>query len=94
MYRKANAGLFVYADLSPFLPDGSKEESREREFKLAQHFVDNKVFLHPGEEHCQKVGWFRIVYARLSQEILVEGLGRLVIIIFMFHLLVSQSSVM
>jgi DNA-binding transcriptional MocR family regulator len=74
-YRKTgNAGLFVCIDLSPYLP--TADTVREREFKLAQHLVDHGIFLHPGEEHCEKPGWFRLVFASLSDDELAEGLRR------------------
>lgn len=75
-YRKGgNAGLFVYLDLSSWLPKDNKS-GREKEFALAQRFVDHGVFLHPGEEHSEVAGWFRLVFASLTQEELTEGLRR------------------
>lgn len=69
-----NAGFFIYIDLSPFLPkDGSTIQ--EREFALAQKFVDAGVFLHPGEEHGKEAGWFRFVFSQ-DEETLKEGLRR------------------
>ena len=72
--KGGNAGLFIYADLSPYLPRGV--DKLEREYALAQHLVDNGVFLHPREEHCELLGWFRICFASLNQEELEEGLRR------------------
>jgi 1-aminocyclopropane-1-carboxylate synthase len=81
-YRKGtNAGMFVYIDLSPYLDPVSKDDPRG-EFGLAQYLVDNGIFLHPGEEHSEVVGWFRLVFAALDRETLVEGLKRLVDFLF------------
>ncbi|KAH8596812.1 pyridoxal phosphate-dependent transferase [Bisporella sp. PMI_857] len=75
-YRKSgNAGLFLYVDFSKYLP--KEGEHKEREFVLAQHFVDHGIFLHPGEEHCENPGWFRLVFASLTEEELAEALKRL-----------------
>jgi 1-aminocyclopropane-1-carboxylate synthase len=49
---------------------------QEREFALAQHLVGHGVFLHPGEEHCEEAGWFRLAFASLGDEELREGLRR------------------
>lgn len=46
-----------------------------REFALAQKFLDAGVFLHPGEEHGKKPGWFRLVFSH-EEEVLEEGLRR------------------
>lgn len=74
--KDTNAGLFVYTDLSPFLPKDEIVGGEEGEFRLAQHFVNNGIFLHPGEEHNEKMGWFRLVFASLDAEVLAEGLKR------------------
>ncbi|KAF2262072.1 putative aspartate aminotransferase [Lojkania enalia] len=72
-----NAGFFVYIDLSSYLPLESEGLSdREREFKLAQELVDAGIFLHPGEEHGLKLGWFRMVYTAVERQVLEEGLRR------------------
>lgn len=65
----------MYIDLSPYLPTDEGISSREREFALAQRFVDAGVFLHPREEHSKDVGWFRLVFSQ-EEEILKEGLRR------------------
>ncbi|UQC81736.1 1-aminocyclopropane-1-carboxylate synthase [Colletotrichum lupini] len=79
-YVEANAGLFVYIDLSPWLPppweEGEYESDRDREFALAERFVERGVFLHPGEEHCLAPGWFRLVYTQ-EENIVAEGLKRI-----------------
>ena len=81
--RGANAGFFVYLDLSSYLPPASffAQDSRNgtlREYALAKHLLDSGVFLHPGEEHYDEPGWFRLVYAASTTETLEEGLRRLV----------------
>ena len=48
---------------------------QEREFALAQKFLDAGVFLHPGEEHNKHPGWFRLVHAH-HEDVLREGLRR------------------
>ncbi|KAJ5567671.1 Pyridoxal phosphate-dependent transferase major region subdomain 2 [Penicillium sp. DV-2018c] len=73
--KDGNAGFFVYIDLSPYLPTAGGMTPREREFTLAQKFVDAGVFLHPGEEHSKEVGWFRLVFSQ-EEETLKEGLRR------------------
>jgi hypothetical protein len=70
-----NAGFFVYIDLSPYLPVDATLSPRQLEFALAQRLVDAGVFLHPGEEHSQDVGWFRLVFSQ-EEEIIKEGLVR------------------
>ncbi|KAL4811159.1 pyridoxal phosphate-dependent transferase [Aspergillus unguis] len=76
--KGVNAGFFLYIDLSPYLPEADPSvRAQEREFALAQKFVDNGVFLHPGEEHSKEPGWFRLVYSH-DEDVLREGLRRLV----------------
>jgi DNA-binding transcriptional MocR family regulator len=79
-YKGGNAGLFVYIDLSPYLssPILAKQPSnhQEGEFAIAQHLLDNGVFLHPREEHNETPGWFRLVFASISLDELVEGMSR------------------
>ncbi|GJC93005.1 1-aminocyclopropane-1-carboxylate synthase [Colletotrichum higginsianum] len=79
-YVRANAGFFVYVDLSPWLPPPPPRgegygTDQEREFALAQKILEKGVFLHPCEEHCLAPGWFRVVYTQ-SQDIIGEGLKR------------------
>ncbi|OJJ02574.1 hypothetical protein ASPVEDRAFT_53229 [Aspergillus versicolor CBS 583.65] len=75
--KGGNAGFFVYVDLSPYLPKDDSLSGQEREFALAQRLLDNGLFLHPGEEHCKDLGWFRLVYSH-DEDFLREGLRRLV----------------
>ncbi|KAH8894096.1 PLP-dependent transferase [Thozetella sp. PMI_491] len=74
--RGANAGFFVYIDLSPWLPGDAETPVHEREFALAQKLLDSGVFLHPGEEHSLRPGWFRVVYSQ-DPRVVTEGLTRL-----------------
>ncbi|KAL0943268.1 1-aminocyclopropane-1-carboxylate synthase [Colletotrichum truncatum] len=77
-YHEANAGLFVYVDLSPWLPTESAGygSDQEREFALAEKILEKGLFLHPGEEHCLAPGRFRMVYTQ-PPEVVSEGLKRL-----------------
>ncbi|KAL3446571.1 pyridoxal phosphate-dependent transferase [Aspergillus insuetus] len=75
--KGGNAGFFVYVDLSPYLPNDGTLQPQEREFAFAQKLLDNGLFLHPGEEHCKDLGWFRLVYSH-DEHVLREGLRRLV----------------
>ncbi|MCJ1402621.1 hypothetical protein MMC11_005841 [Xylographa trunciseda] len=82
--RGVNAGFFVYLDLSPYLPPKScigqgANSQKLREYALAKRLLDNGVFLHPGEEHCEEAGWFRLVYASVPTDTLTEGLKRSVL---------------
>ncbi|KAK2005442.1 1-aminocyclopropane-1-carboxylate synthase, partial [Colletotrichum eremochloae] len=76
-YLDANAGFFIYINLSPWLPPPEGYESDvEREFALAESILEKGVFLHPCEEHCLTPGWFRLVYTQ-QEEIVGEGLKRI-----------------
>lgn len=77
--RGTNAGLFLWIDLSSYLPPESSGLSKsEREFSLAQKLLEGGVFLHPGEEHALEAGWFRLVYTH-DPRIVREGIKRYVI---------------
>ena len=45
------------------------------EYELAQKLLRAGVGLHPGEEHNEKKGWFRLVFS-VDTQILEEGLKR------------------
>ncbi|KAG2418071.1 hypothetical protein HFD88_001171 [Aspergillus terreus] len=77
--RGGNAGFFIYVDLSPYLPEGT-QTAQEKEFALAQRFLDAGVFLHPGEEHSKTPGWFRMVFSQ-DEEVLEEGLRRIISVV-------------
>ncbi|KAK0108046.1 hypothetical protein ONS95_002871 [Cadophora gregata] len=76
---QGNAGLFLYVDLSPWLPPKTHHDQpdHEREFALAQKLLDAGVGVHPCEEHGESPGHFRIVFS-LDRDTLAEGLRRLV----------------
>ncbi|KAK5994746.1 1-aminocyclopropane-1-carboxylate synthase 1-like protein [Cladobotryum mycophilum] len=69
-FLPANAGFFVYIDLSPHL----KKDVPNPEFELSQRLLDAGVFLHPKEEHGD-LGWFRMVYTQ-DPRIVTEGFRR------------------
>ncbi|KAH7350546.1 putative aspartate aminotransferase [Rhexocercosporidium sp. MPI-PUGE-AT-0058] len=74
-----NAGLFLYVDLSPWLPAklNNEQSDSEREFSLAQKLLDTGVGVHPREEHGEIPGHFRLVFSQ-DRDTLAEGLRRLV----------------
>ena len=55
--------------------DGASWNTKESEFALARRLMDGGVFLHPGEEHCARPGWFRLVFTQ-NQHVLKVGLKR------------------
>ncbi|KAI0003151.1 1-aminocyclopropane-1-carboxylate synthase [Xylariaceae sp. FL0662B] len=67
----ANAGFFIYIDLSPYL----NTDATVPDFELAQRLLDAGIFLHPREEHG-RAGWFRFVYTQ-DPRIVDEGLRRM-----------------
>ncbi|KAI1074604.1 1-aminocyclopropane-1-carboxylate synthase [Whalleya microplaca] len=67
----ANAGFFIYIDLSPYL----NTDASMPDFELAQRLLDAGIFLHPMEEHG-RTGWFRFVYTQ-DPRIVDEGLRRM-----------------
>ncbi|KAI0137052.1 pyridoxal phosphate-dependent transferase [Xylariales sp. AK1849] len=70
-YLPANAGFFVYIDLSPYL----NVEVQEPDFELAQRLLNAGIALHANEEHGRP-GWFRMVYTQDPRTI-TEGLKRI-----------------
>ncbi|KAF1915629.1 pyridoxal phosphate-dependent transferase [Ampelomyces quisqualis] len=75
-FEGGNAGFFVWADLSMYLPPEERGSGFERECMLAEKLVDGGVFLHPGEEHGMRTGWFRVVYT-MEERVVEEGMRRL-----------------
>ncbi|KAK2836986.1 hypothetical protein FQN49_006523 [Arthroderma sp. PD_2] len=74
----ANAGCFLWLDLSRYLPPSTLSEplsQKEREYALAQKLVEGGVFLRPDEEHSRDPGWFRLVFA-YDEEMVAEGIKR------------------
>jgi 1-aminocyclopropane-1-carboxylate synthase len=75
-FEGGNAGFFVWVDLSPWLPPEERGSGFERECMLAEKMVGGGVFLHPGEEHGVRAGWFRVVYT-MKERVVEEGMRRL-----------------
>lgn len=73
----SNAGLFLWVDLSPYLPEDLDGELNA-EFALAKKLQSKGVFLHPREEHSLTPGWFRLVYTQ-DADIVKEGIKRYVL---------------
>jgi len=71
----AGAGLFVWADLRPWLV----EPTFEGETRLWQRLLDEaRVLVVPGAEfHCGEPGWFRVCFAA-APDMVGSGLERLV----------------
>ena len=68
--------FFVWMNLNPWLPpERTRLGGDTREQMLAQKFVNNGVFLQPGEEHGRE-GWFRLVFS-LDKGLVEEGLRRI-----------------
>ena len=74
-YVPAEAGMFVYIDLSSLLP----EKTFEGEERLSDLVFEHaRVVLTPGEsQRDSKPGMFRICYAWVSVEVLLIGMERL-----------------
>ncbi|KAH7037021.1 1-aminocyclopropane-1-carboxylate synthase [Microdochium trichocladiopsis] len=77
----ANAGFFVFMDLSPWLSPplsqtANDDERQSCEFALAEKLLDAGVGLHPGEEHAERAGQFRLVFSSHDRETLELGLAR------------------
>ncbi|KKA23054.1 1-aminocyclopropane-1-carboxylate deaminase [Rasamsonia emersonii CBS 393.64] len=53
------------------------QQATKAEFALAQRLLDAGVFLHPGEEHGPKRGWFRLVFSQ-EEDVLRKGLNRMI----------------
>lgn len=69
----SNAGFFLYIDLSPWMPN--EPAAANPEFELAGKLLKAGVGLHPGEEHYERRGWFRLVFS-VERDVLEEGLKR------------------
>lgn len=68
-----NAGFFLFIDLAPWLEPA--EQGQNREFVLAEKLLRAGVGLHPGEEHAEREGQFRLVFSQ-DRDTLDEGLKR------------------
>jgi 1-aminocyclopropane-1-carboxylate synthase len=74
--RRSNAALFLWVDLSQYLPTGFEGFAAERE--LAKRLLENGVFIGGGEEFKSEApGWFRIVFS-MPWGWVEEGLNRYV----------------
>lgn len=74
----AKAAIFAFADFSSLL----KFESFDEEKKLHQELVDIGLLFTPGQAcHCQNPGYFRICYAWVRYESLLEAMRRLKIFV-------------
>ena len=72
----SNAALYVWIDLSPYLPPESLGLSHEdREIALGDKLLAGGILLQPLEEHAMRPGWFRLVYTD-KPEIIQEGIRR------------------
>ncbi|KAH8725434.1 putative aspartate aminotransferase [Phaeosphaeriaceae sp. PMI808] len=74
--RGGNAGFFLWVDLSEYLPPKDVGNTFQRECMLAKKFTDGGIFLHPGEEHSVRPGWFRLVFT-FEGIIVEEGMKRI-----------------
>jgi 1-aminocyclopropane-1-carboxylate synthase len=74
-FTPAAAGMFVWIDLSAYLP----ENTWEGEAKLWERVCDEcKVILTPGSAcHARAPGFFRLCFAWVQKEALVEAVDRI-----------------
>jgi 1-aminocyclopropane-1-carboxylate synthase len=77
MQSSSNAGFFLLIDLRPWL-EKSSSNGHNWEFALAERMLDAGVGLHPGEEHAEEEGQFRLVFTQ-DRKTLTEGLRRYVV---------------
>ncbi|XP_006825761.1 1-aminocyclopropane-1-carboxylate synthase-like protein 1 [Saccoglossus kowalevskii] len=71
------SGLFVWADFRQFI----NPSTFEGEFNLYNEFLDNKVYLLPGEGlFCCEPGWFRIIFS-VSKDEIDQALERIATVI-------------
>jgi len=77
-HKDMNAGVFLWIDLSEFLPPAESGVSLiESERQLAEKFLKAKVFLATGEGFSSEVpGYFRLVFSH-EWEVVHEGLQRI-----------------
>ncbi|KAK7107683.1 1-aminocyclopropane-1-carboxylate synthase-like protein 1 isoform X2 [Littorina saxatilis] len=69
----AKAGIFIWADFSPFL----SEHTFAAEQELFIKFLEARIYVLPGKQsYCPYPGWFRIVFAS-NQHKVMEGLKRM-----------------
>lgn len=79
-YRKgANAGFFIWIDLSPYLSTSSNSSMTARwaaEEELLKELIENNVYITNGKEmSAEEPGWFRVIFAH-NESVIKEGLRR------------------
>jgi 1-aminocyclopropane-1-carboxylate synthase len=76
-WKGGNAGYFLWIDLSRILkPEGEGGlDDSEREKELAKRLFDGGVWLNPGQERGERVGWFRVVFSHPRVKV-EEGVRR------------------
>ncbi|KAF8251923.1 ACC synthase [Wilcoxina mikolae CBS 423.85] len=73
-HNKGNAALFLWVDLTEYLPP--RVDALKGERQLTQRFIDGGVYLAPsGAFQGEQPGWFRIVFSMLDIEV---GLRRMI----------------
>ncbi|KAJ9136657.1 Aspartate aminotransferase [Pleurostoma richardsiae] len=79
-YRPANAGVFLWIELSKWTPliDGCGTSEESNEVRLTKYLIKEGVYLEPGEAFFSPTpGKFRLVYS-MDTETLCVGLNRLI----------------
>ena len=74
----ANAGFFIWTDLSKYLGDYGEnvEEGWKREGQLLEALLKHKVYVTPGQTMAaEKPGFFRIVFSH-NEKVIKEGMER------------------
>ena len=77
-YLGANAGFFIWADFSPFLPPASEnnDDPWARETALTKRLLENKVFVTGGQfMSAEEPGCYRIIFSQ-EERVIKEGLRR------------------
>jgi bifunctional pyridoxal-dependent enzyme with beta-cystathionase and maltose regulon repressor activities len=80
-YRPAQAGSFIWIDLSSFLPKPADQNPQKHaaEIVLYNTFLDHGIYIAGGEAfHTEEEGWFRLTFA-VDWDTLHEGLRRMVV---------------
>ncbi|BDA42313.1 1-aminocyclopropane-1-carboxylate synthase [Coccomyxa sp. Obi] len=73
-YTPATGAIFLWVDMRKYLSEPTWQAERQ----LWQEVVDLGVLLTPGKDcHAQEPGYFRICYAAVPTEGLVEAIGRI-----------------
>lgn len=73
----ANAGFFLWVNLSAWLEQKDGEEGWKAEGELMGKLIEEKVFITPGKGQASEMpGWFRLVFSH-EEVVLREGIRRL-----------------